>query len=75
VIAARRSPNELTRPFTPPAIEVAGLTRTYGEVEAGLGRPFVTGLGQRDRGDGGDVVGVDELAADVAGPSAVLSTD
>ena len=28
------TPNELTHPRTPPAIEVAGLTNAYGEVEA-----------------------------------------
>ncbi len=30
-------PNELTYPFTPPAIDAAGLTTTYGEALRGSG--------------------------------------
>jgi hypothetical protein len=47
------TPNELTYPFTPPAIpftppaiEVAGLTKTYGEVEAVRGVSFTVARGE-----------------------------
>ncbi len=34
------TPNELTYPFTTPAIQVAGLTKTCGEAEAVCGVSF-----------------------------------
>jgi ABC-2 type transport system ATP-binding protein len=40
------TPNERTSPFTPPAIEVAGLTKTYGEVEAVRGVSFTVPPGE-----------------------------
>jgi len=40
------TPNELTSPFTPPAIEVAGLSKTYGEVEAVRGVSFTVPRGE-----------------------------
>ena len=40
------APNELTHPLTPPAIDVAGLTNAYGEVEAVGGVSFTVVRGE-----------------------------